>query len=183
MAFNPVKVPANIGTASANAGGNQGFQNLVYNFQYFEFGSGPTARAGAPIGQAPCQCTMIGVAAAMAIVGSAQTTFMPQSIRGIVGSAVQLCSSNPIIIGSGSLGPAWTATIAWQGQSAQSVAFLSSSAGGTVSSTQIQPAVLAAATSRQFGQGDVLAISTSGSLAVAANISCTLYLRDDNGAY
>lgn len=193
MAFNPVKVPANIGQASANAGGNQGFYTPIYLFQYMEpgfvGGSGATVlpRASLVIGFSPTNCTAVGVACGIAVVGSTNTTFMPLSLRGtVVSSATFLCSSNATIIGSGNtVGPMYTGTFAWQGQASQTTAFISSSSGGAAAnqSTQVLPFVLGNATIRQFAQGDAVGISTSGAMSSVTGPYAMVYLRDDNGAY
>lgn len=190
MAFNQTRVPANIGQASTNAGGNQGFWNPVYTFNYFEPGS-PTARNIFPFANVPTNCVLIGCAAALNVVGSTNTTFMPQSLRcgsvtgGAVTSALQVCSSNAIVVGSAILGPAYTATIAWQGQAAQTVLVINNSSGGAAvnNSTQLSPFVLGAFANRQFSQGDAVAISTSGALSSVTGMSFTAFLADYDGAY
>lgn len=192
MAYNPVKMPANIGVASNNAGGNQGFYTPAYVFNYTEpgsvSGSGSTVltRAACLLGFAPTNCTAIGVACGLSVVGSTNTTFMPLSLRGtLVSSATFLCSSNATIVGSSISGPAYTATTAWQGQAAQTTAFINNSSGGASPnlSTQILPFVLAGATTRQFSQGDAVGISTSGAMSSVTGVAATIWLRDDNGAY
>lgn len=169
------KIPANVGQASANAAGNQGFTHPYYQFQYVEFGT-PAARTSLPLGAAPCPCTCIGVSSHL---GTAATTitYSPKKIANTTSAtAVALTSTDAII--AVTTGPAATQTISWADQAAVTI----HSQNGATTATGITDAVLSAVSgARTFNQGDLVCFTDSGTFTGGVNLAEVIWLREDNG--
>ncbi len=177
MASYDTKVLANVGLASTNAGGNTGFEGV---FEEFSFSQGtsvtspPVALASFPIGVARVACRVVGIGVQLATPPtSGQINFEPVKIPcDGTGTPVDLCSTRPFIA-STATGPAITTTFK----------AMDAVAGPTIvhsSTTGITDAILASVT---FNQGDVIAITTTGTFTSAAGLCVTVYLQEQNGAY
>lgn len=174
------KIPANVGTASPSAGGNQGFTGKYYPFTYFVTGT-PAAITAAPIGVAPCKCTYVGVSVynGAGTPSTSTVTYSPLKIPFDTGVGVALNTTDTLMGATIVAYPAVCSSVNFDG--AGLVTTRGSNA--TTTTTGITAPVLKTDSSIQFRQGDIVALTTVGTFTGLTTTAVTIWLREDNGAY
>lgn len=187
MAQFSTKIPANVGTGSPSAGGNQGFTQKYYPFTWTTTLSAasssgtPVALTAQPLGVAPCKCTYVGYSVynGAGTAGTATVTYSPLKIPFDTGTGVALNSTDTLMGTTIVAYPAVCTSVNFDSQGQTTTR----GSNATTTTTGITAPVFKTDSSIQFRQGDIVALTTAGTFTGLTTSSVTIWLREDNGAY
>ena len=180
MAQYPTKVLANVGQASPSSPGNQGYTGKYYIYNYWVTGT-PAAVTTVPIGAAPCKCHYVGMSAALFAGQAGTTTITCDAIK------IPYDTGTPATVNT--TAAAFGTTVVAFPANTQSINFdgagvvKTHGANGSSAGTGATDAVALTTSTINFRQGDLVAVTTSGTFTGATGLMVQIVLQEDNGAY